>query len=79
MGVYRMWRDAGYAVGALGIGLTMELAGLEAAFWLTAVLMFLSGGVVYAWMEETHPEFGSHQPPAPATPAADEDVGRPSD
>jgi hypothetical protein len=28
------------------------------------------GAVVYVWMEETHPEFGTHQPPAPATSGA---------
>jgi hypothetical protein len=31
----------------------------------TAALMALSGAVVYAWMEETHPEFGTHEPPEP--------------
>ena len=67
MGVYRMWRDSGYAVGAILIGLTMEFVTIEAAFYMTAVLMFLSGAVVYIWMEETHPEFGTHEPPAPAT------------
>jgi len=66
MGVYRMWRDAGYGVGAIVIGLATELATPEAAFYLTAVLMFASGAVVYWWMEETHPEFGTHTPPAPA-------------
>ena len=66
MGVYRMWRDSGYAVGAVLIGLSMELVDAEAAFYLTAVLMFLSGAIVYVWMEETHPEFGTHEPPAPA-------------
>lgn len=63
MGVYRMWRDAGYGVGALLISATMELASLEAAFYLVAVLMFGSGAVVALWMEETHPEFGTHEPP----------------
>ncbi len=29
-------------------------------------MMFLSGAVVLLWMEETHPEFGTHEPPAPA-------------
>jgi MFS family permease len=67
MGVYRMWRDSGYAVGAVLIGLSMEFVNIEAAFYLTAILMFASGFVVYAWMEETHPEFGSHEPPAPAS------------
>ncbi|MFC7156639.1 MFS transporter [Halomarina halobia] len=64
MGVYRMWRDAGYGVGAIVIGLTMQGVNPEAAFYLTGVLMFLSGGVVYLWMEETHPDFGTHTPPA---------------
>ncbi|SFR98084.1 Predicted arabinose efflux permease, MFS family [Halomicrobium zhouii] len=66
MGVYRMWRDSGYAVGAVLIGLSMEFVNAEAAFYLTAALMFVSGAVVYGWMEETHPDFGTHEPPAPA-------------
>ncbi|TMT85999.1 MFS transporter [Haloterrigena sp. H1] len=69
MGVYRMWRDAGYGVGAILIGLSMEFVNLEAAFYMTAVLMFASGTIVYVWMEETHPEFGTHEPPAPAPDA----------
>ncbi|WP_280587886.1 MFS transporter [Halorubrum sp. Boch-26] len=71
MGVYRMWRDSGYAVGAVLIGLSMEFVNAEAAFYLTAILMFLSGAVVYVWMEETHPEFGTHEPPAPASEPPD--------
>ncbi len=67
MGVYRMWRDAGYGVGAIAIGLTVQVVSLDAAFYLTAALMFLSGAVVFVWMEETHPEFGTHEPPAPAS------------
>ncbi len=63
MGVYRMWRDGGYAVGAVVIGLAMEFVQIEAAFYVTAALMFVSGAVVYGWMEETHPEFGTHSPP----------------
>lgn len=71
MGVYRMWRDAGYGVGAIVIGLTMQFASLEAAFYLTAGLMLVSGLVVHLWMEETHPEFGTHEPPLPAKEATD--------
>ncbi|MDY6765514.1 MAG: MFS transporter [Halobacteria archaeon] len=67
MGVYRMWRDAGYGVGAVLIGLTMELIAVEAAFYMIGILMFLSGILVYLWMEETHPDFGTHEPPVPAT------------
>ncbi|USZ72256.1 MFS transporter [Natronosalvus halobius] len=70
MGVYRMWRDAGYGVGAILIGLAMQFVNAEAAFYMTAILMFVSGAIVYLWMEETHPEFGTHEPPAPATKPA---------
>jgi MFS family permease len=66
MGVYRMWRDSGYGVGAVLIGLSMEFMNVEAAFYMTAILMFLSGAIVYFSMEETHPDFGTHTPPAPA-------------
>jgi len=66
MGVYRMWRDAGYGVGAILIAVVMEFVSAEAAFYVTGVLMLLSGMVVYAWMEETHPDFGTHEPPEPA-------------
>ena len=62
MGVYRMWRDSGYAVGAVAIGLAMEFASMETAFHLTAAPMFVSGAIVHLWMEETHPEFGTHEP-----------------
>jgi MFS family permease len=66
MGVYRMWRDSGYGVGAILIGLTMEFGTIEAAFWMTGILMIISGLMVYWLMEETHPEFGTHTPPKPA-------------
>ncbi len=44
----------------------MEFVNAEAAFYMTAALMFVSGAIVYVWIEETHPEFGTHEPPAPA-------------
>ena len=55
VGVYRLWRDAGFAVGALLAGLVADLAGLEAAVWVIAVLTAASGLVVAARMYETHP------------------------
>lgn len=61
LGVYRLWRDLGYAVGAILIGLSMDLLSIEAAFYGTAIAMFLSGGLVLLAMEETHPEFGTHE------------------
>jgi hypothetical protein len=29
-------------------------------------LLFVSGAVVYVWMVDTHPDFGTHDPPVPA-------------
>lgn len=56
IGVYRFWRDLGYAIGALGLGLSAEFGGgVDAAFWFVAVSMFASGGLLLWWGEETHP------------------------
>jgi MFS family permease len=53
VGVYRLWRDAGYAVGALMAGVLADLFGMSAAITSIAVLTFLSG-VLVAWrMPET--------------------------
>lgn len=60
LGVYRLWRDLGYAVGAVLIGLTVDLLSIEAAFYGTAAAMFVSAAYVLGRMEETHPEFGTH-------------------
>ncbi|MGB9985519.1 MFS transporter [Salarchaeum japonicum] len=65
MGVYRMWRDTGYGVGAILIALVMEFLNVGAAFYVIGLLMFASGALVYVWMEETHPEFGTHESPPP--------------
>src|SRR5260370_31292361 len=61
VGVYRLWRDGGFAVGALLAGLIADVAGLAAAIWAVAALTALSGLVVALRMYETHPP-----PPQPA-------------
>lgn len=53
VGVYRLWRDLGYAVGALLAGATADALGLPAAMWLVAALTFASGVVVAIRMRET--------------------------
>jgi len=53
VGVYRLWRDLGYAVGALLAGITADALGLPAAMWLVAALTFASGVVVAVRMSET--------------------------
>ena len=54
VGVYRLWRDGGFAVGALLGGIVADLWGLRAAVWVVAALTALSGAVVAARMYETH-------------------------
>jgi MFS family permease len=53
VGVYRLWRDLGYAIGALLAGLTADAFGLQAAMWLIAALTLMSGAVSAARMAET--------------------------
>jgi MFS family permease len=53
IGVYRFWRDLGYAVGAVIAGVAADLFGLSGALWTVAGLTFLSGLVVWFRMTET--------------------------
>ena len=55
VGVYRLWRDGGYAVGALLAGVVADAAGIEVAIWVVAALTAASGAVVATRMYETHP------------------------
>jgi len=51
IGVYRMWRDAGYAVGAIIIGFFMDAFNMTISFYLTAILMMASGVIVATIMD----------------------------
>lgn len=56
IGSYRFWRDLGYGVGALGLGIVAHLGGSVVwGFWFVGIAMFLSGALVWWWGEETHP------------------------
>jgi MFS family permease len=56
IGIYRFWRDFGYGVGALLLGLVASYTGaLEATFWLVAGSMVISALVVWLLAEETLP------------------------
>ena len=54
IGIYRLWRDAGFAVGALLAGVIADLVSIEAAIYAVAVLTGISGMIVYIRMYETH-------------------------
>jgi MFS family permease len=53
LGVYRFWRDIGYAVGALMAGIVASLLGMVWAVHVAGILTFLSGIVVWGRMKET--------------------------
>jgi MFS family permease len=66
VGVYRLWRDLGYAIGALVAGLTADALGLPWAMSVVAGLTLASGVVVAARMRETRRS-------TPAVPVAGEE------
>jgi predicted MFS family arabinose efflux permease len=54
VGVYRLWRDGGFAAGALLSGIVADVWGVRAAVWTVAALTAASGLVVARRMYETH-------------------------
>ncbi len=55
VGVYRLWRDGGFAAGALLAGLVADAISVEAAIWAVAALTAASGIAVLVRMYETNP------------------------
>lgn len=56
IGIYRFWRDLGYGIGALGLGLAAHFTGqITSAFWFVALAMVASGALLWQVGEETHP------------------------
>jgi MFS family permease len=53
IGVYRFWRDLGYAIGAVIAGIAADFFGVGGAMWIVAGLTFVSGLIVAARMTET--------------------------
>jgi MFS family permease len=69
VGIYRLWRDGGFAVGAILAGVIADAAGITAAIWAVAALTAASGLVVAIRMYETHPP-GRRTAPAVAPSSA---------
>ena len=55
VGIYRLWRDSGYAVGAILAGTIADAAGFPAAIVTVAALTGVSGLLVAVRMRETMP------------------------
>lgn len=61
VGIYRLWRDLGYAAGALIAGAVADAFGMDWAVGSIGVLTLASGVLVLVRMQETH-----RAPPRPA-------------
>jgi MFS family permease len=61
VGVYRLWRDGGFAVGALLSGAIADAWGIRPAIWVVAALTAASGTLVAVRMYET-----LHRDPVPS-------------
>jgi MFS family permease len=62
VGVYRLWRDSGYAFGALLSGIVAHALGQNAAIAVVAALTLGSGAVVTVRMRETLPSMRTLSP-----------------
>lgn len=54
LGVYRFWRDLGYAIGALAAGVLADQYGIKTASLFIAALTAVSGLIVFIRMDETN-------------------------
>jgi MFS family permease len=66
VGVYRLWRDGGFAVGALLAGAVADVLGLTQAIWVVAVITAASGAFVAIRMYETNVAAVHMRLPAPS-------------
>jgi MFS family permease len=63
VGIYRLWRDTGYAVGAIVAGVIADAAGFSAAIITVAVLTAGSGILVAVRMRENLVPFSGRTDP----------------
>jgi MFS family permease len=61
VGIYRLWRDSGFAIGALLAGILADLISIPAAIYAVAMLTAASGLLVAVRMYETHPKTDPQQ------------------
>jgi len=68
LGVYRMWRDLGFAAGAILVGVLADAAGMTTAIVVVAALTAGSGIIVAMRMSETHPRLRGVRTPDATMP-----------
>ncbi|TVR76221.1 MAG: MFS transporter [Sphaerobacteraceae bacterium] len=74
VGVYRLWRDSGYAAGALMVGVMADAFSIPWAIWSVVIVTALSGLVVALVLRERMPPIlqSNQQGPAQRRPAEGE-------
>jgi predicted MFS family arabinose efflux permease len=55
LGIFRFWRDLGYAIGALLTGIIADRFGYFSAIAFVGILTLVSGIIIQVRMQETHP------------------------
>lgn len=51
IGIFRLWRDLGYAVGAILTGIISDLISIEAAIMIVGIITLFSSGIIYFRMK----------------------------
>ena len=51
IGIFRLWRDLGYAIGAILTGVIADLVSIEAAIMLIGILTLISAGIIFLRMD----------------------------
>jgi MFS family permease len=52
IGIFRLWRDLGYAIGAILTGILADAFGLDSAIWAVGLLTIASAIVIWQRMEK---------------------------
>src|SRR5690606_34058144 len=75
IGIFRLWRDLGYAIGAILTGVLADLFSIDLAILAIALLTFASAAVLYFRMPRTQrkPDALRHIEPVHAAVAATQD------
>jgi MFS family permease len=52
LGVFRLWRDSGYAIGAVLTGIIADTIGIDASILVIGLLTIFSGGIIFYRMKQ---------------------------
>jgi MFS family permease len=54
LGIFRLWRDLGYAIGAILTGIVADLFGINESILVTGFLTIVSAGIIFYRMKCNH-------------------------